>query len=327
MGAGCMKHFYSPVLAITGPTAVGKTALADTLALRFRGEIINCDVGQFYTPLTIGTAKPDVGAAMIPHHLFSIIDTPRNITVVEYRDLVLQKIAQVKERGNLPILVGGSAFYIQSLIFPPVLQSLPVTDKLARRETTEQLWQELFLIDPERARALHHHDRYRIERALTIWDAVGVKPSLYTPTYCPPVDMELVIVGKERAALYNTINERVLVMMQQGWLEEVRALDEGWQQFLLEKKIIGYDDIIAYLKKSDCSEAAYAALVERIQQKTRAYAKKQLCFFKQLSTKIIKAQQTDVGSYRVEVSYADLTAYPLELYIKQLSEKLKTSLT
>src|SRR5579864_2817558 len=138
------------ILILYGPTGVGKTDVALTLAQEIPAEIINMDVGQFYTPLSIGSAKPDWRNSPIPHHLFDILDEPRNYTVQEYYDEVHRIIKEVIKRGNLPILVGGSGFYLRSLFFPPQAQKQSVhIDSLYPSDTN--FWQTLHAIDPERA--------------------------------------------------------------------------------------------------------------------------------------------------------------------------------
>ena len=109
------------VFIVYGPTGVGKTSLVDDLAKEVSLEIINGDVGQFYKPFTIGTAKPDWKNYQTPHHLFDIIDQPKSITVAEYRKLICQKVDEVSSRGNLPVIVGGSGFYLKSLFYPPII--------------------------------------------------------------------------------------------------------------------------------------------------------------------------------------------------------------
>ena len=112
-----MKNSF--ILVISGPTAVGKSNLAERLAAMFPAELIIGDMGQCYTPFTIGTAKPDWRNSPIPHHLFDILDEPRNITVVEYYHKVQQTLTDIWQRNRLPIIVGGSSFYLASLFFPP----------------------------------------------------------------------------------------------------------------------------------------------------------------------------------------------------------------
>ena len=110
------------VIIIYGPTGVGKTECADYIASRLPIEIINCDMGQFYTPLSIGTAKPDWKAASVPHHLFDVIDTPKLFTVLEYRKRVQAIVHTIWKANKIPIIIGGSSFYISSLFFPPLQQ-------------------------------------------------------------------------------------------------------------------------------------------------------------------------------------------------------------
>src|ERR1700679_544548 len=139
-----------PLIIIYGPTAVGKTECADLLAAKFPIEIINMDVGQLYVPLSIGTAKPDWKTSPIAHHLFDYLDKPVSWSVTDYRATVLEVIKQIRARGNTPVLVGGSSFYLTSLLFPPSQPSLkqPVPPL---PEATSDAWQLLLSIDPERA--------------------------------------------------------------------------------------------------------------------------------------------------------------------------------
>lgn len=271
------------VLIITGPTGVGKTDLSIDMAQKLSGEIINIDSGQFYEPLSIGTAKPDWKNQPIEHHLFDIITNPVDFTVHEYRDIVIKKIKEIQAKGKLPILVGGSGFYIQSLFFPP--QAVTINKPRAQQELNS--WQKLYEIDPVRANAIQKNDTYRIDRALDIWRTTGQKPSEYIPEYSPEFDFEIVIVTRDRERLYQRINDRVEQMFAQGWFNEVSSLNSNWKQFLKAKKLIGYDDILRY---SESESSDYDALVETIKQKSRNYAKRQLTFFRMLTKKIIKSE-------------------------------------
>ena len=153
------------MLVVYGPTGVGKTDFALAIAERVPSEIINMDVGQFYTPLSIGTAKPDWKHSAVAHHLFDIIDTPANFTVTEYRSLLYKTIKEVRDRGRLPILVGGSGFYLHALLFPPQA-AIPDVDISELYPVETNLWQKLYDIDPERALHIDKSDEYRIKRAL-----------------------------------------------------------------------------------------------------------------------------------------------------------------
>lgn len=265
------------IIIITGPTGVGKTDFSEQLAHEVQGEIINVDVGQFYTKLSIGTAKPDLCNVTVPHHLFNLIDSPRDFTVTEYRKIVLAKIDELIKNNKTPILVGGSGFYIQSLFFPPKMQ---VEEEMVVSGVDDQLWDKLNAIDPERAQAITKNDTYRLARALSIYTASGIKPSACKPEIELFFDsLTLIVLDRDTTDLYARINKRTEIMLHTGWLEEVAQLPQEWQQFLMRKKIIGYDEILSF------HVGAFTTLQEliaRIQQKTRNYAKRQRTFFRRL---------------------------------------------
>lgn len=309
------------VIIVYGPTAAGKTDFADQLATYLPAEIINADLGQFYTPLSIGTAKPDWRKSAIPQHLFDIINEPRVITVAEYRDRVFTCLEQIWSRNNIPILVGGSGFYLKSLFFPP--QAGSSQKALPELFAPEQdRWRQLYEIDPERALHIHHNDLYRINRALSIYFATGQNPSTQEPRYQPLGSFCFVFINRDRQELYTRINSRVQVMLEQGWLEEAqRLLGTEWEKFLIMKKIIGYDDIIRYLHTPQ-EDRDLDALIEGIAQKTRHYAKRQISFGSYLLGHLQKAilEYTDTRSMCLEFN---LTNQPYELYINQLLKQIK----
>ena len=265
------------VLILTGPTGVGKTDISLGLADYFPIEIINCDMGQFYEPLAIGTAKPLWKQEKIPHHLFDIITKPQDICVITYRTLLKKKIDEIWSRGALPVIVGGSGFYIHSLFFPPhtVKENTYLHDW--SQYTTEELWEQLYEVDSERALKLHKNDRYRIERGLDIWKSTGKLPSTLQPTFDPICPALVVCLTRVREELCKRINSRTITMLNSGWIEEVEHLSSEWQQFLNEKKLIGYPEIIDYLYKKD---KHLSDLIEIIQKKTCAYAKRQMTYWR-----------------------------------------------
>ncbi len=316
-----MKNFEQKALIITGPTAAGKTALAEEIANRVPGDIVNIDLGQMYTPLTIGTAKPSWRDSTIPHHLFDILIEPRNVTVVEYREKLISLLPSIWQQGRLPIIVGGSAFYVQSLIFPPKVATGHNISEQLKNKSTESLWGQLASIDPKRAHEINCRDRYRIIRALTIWFQTGQKPSLVAPEFSPPTNLYMIIATRDRQDLYKRIDDRTRTMIEEGWIDEVRALGPDWRAFLKEKKIIGYNDIIYFLEETNQDERAREQLIKIIQQKTRAYAKRQTTFFNQLAKKIERAQAVS-QRYTVTVSWLNLSTDRLDLSIKELSATL-----
>jgi tRNA dimethylallyltransferase len=277
-------------IIISGPTGVGKTAWVDELAqgVSFPIEVINADVGQLYTPLTIGTAKPDLVNVTVPHHMFNILHEPRDFTVTEYRARVLMFMEEICARGAVPVLVGGSGFYSASLFYPPEGVSENVQLNLEEK-THEELWKKLEEVDPVRAAQIHHHDRYRIIRALRIWYGSGILPSECQPLFDPPGRCAFYFLTRDRDELYRRIDGRTDEMFQQGWYEEVKALNEEWHTFLLSKKLIGYKELISYMQAESeglVSDEAYEELRTLIAQKTRGYAKRQITFFKHLKKRL-----------------------------------------
>jgi len=252
------------------------------------------DVGQFYTPLSIGTAKPDWRSFSTPHHFFDIINTPRDYTVSEYRNRVFETMESIWQRNNIPLLVGGSGFYLASLLFPPTETTLE-TQLLSRTlaQDSKFLWQELSRIDPVRAAALHPHDTYRIQRALQIWYTTKQKPSERSTLYQPPASYLIIFLTRDRHELYARINERVSIMMQQGWVNEVKKLQGSeWEPFLRKKGLIGYQELFDYIAHEQTSTALQSA-IEKIQQKTRHYAKRQETFWRMLEKKLSVAQMNE----------------------------------
>lgn len=308
------------ILFIYGPTGVGKSDLASFLANQLPAEIINSDIGSFYTPLTIGTAKPDLKEAIVAHHLFDIINEPRNITVIEYRELFIKTINQIWHSGKLPIVVGGSGFYLKSLFFPP--RAYPVINTEERNYPAgEDLWQLLDSIDPKRASQLHHNDHYRIKRALDIWYACGVKPSLYTPIYEPIGQFAFICLTRDRAQLYDIIDSRTKQMIDRGWVDEVAQLQHtAWEPFLKEKKIIGYDILLNYLDRQESQNIDEA--IKTIQTATRNYAKRQITFWHMLKRELMSADECHTFAQRIEM--IDVGDQSFEKYKKSLVMYLKS---
>jgi tRNA dimethylallyltransferase len=293
---------HKSIIFIYGPTAVGKSDYAVALADIAPIEIVNCDVGQFYTSLSIGTAKPDWKNEKVPHHLFDVLDEPRDYTVVEYKKALLSICEEIWARGATPVVVGGSGFYIKSLFFPPAEETTPLTgtDEKFKDEETEDLWEQLVTVDPERAQALHPNDRYRIERALTLASLHRSISSLQ-PTYEElGVPYLLLCLSRDREDLYQRINERTEKMVQSGWIEEVSDLQKtAWAPFLKRKKLIGYDVILNALEHLE----DYQTVIKTIAQKTRQYAKRQMTFWRLLEKNL--APHVEAPSMLKEVALTE----------------------
>lgn len=324
-----MQNFF---IIISGPTGVGKTDFVNTLSTRlpFPVEIINVDVGQFYTSLSIGTAKPAYQQEPIKHHFFDIIDEPRDFTVTEFRKKLIDLMTQLWSQGITPLLVGGSGFYVTSLFFPPApgesgASNFPCQMPPELKQMTSlQLWQHLHTLDPVRAQSLYPQDRYRVERALTLWYS-GCKPSLLAPRFDSPGSCAFYFLTRERSELYERIDMRVMSMLNEGWVDEVAGLSNAWKEFLLKKKLIGYPDIIHFLEhahalKGKIYSQELLRVADHIQSITRAYAKRQLTYWRMLRKKLQIADPS--GSFLKKIEEIDLTISPLDLYLEQLTREL-----
>lgn len=317
-------------LILCGPTGVGKTELSYELSKKYPLEILNCDVGQFYEPLTIGTAKPNWKNNDVQHHLFDIVKDPKNFSVTDYRACIEKKLKEIWGRNRIPVLVGGSMFYIRALFFPPISQKCTEaqSDEIVamRQKTTEELWVILSAIDPERSRNINKNDRYRIERALCLFDqAKGILPSECKPVFTPLARFHITFITRERDDLYARINHRVQMMLDDGWVEEVFKLSESWKNFLLQKKILGYPEILLCLEKNTRLNSNESIdfckkdelLQEAIQKKTRNYAKRQITFWRSLKRDIAQSSCQEV------ISELNLTLSSVDLYLKNMQQILK----
>jgi tRNA dimethylallyltransferase len=299
---------------IYGPTGVGKTDFALALAQEVPSEIINMDMGQLYVPFSIGTAKPDWRTQPVVHHLFDVITAPtQEYTVVQYRAACLALIHDIWQRGKLPILVGGSGFYLKSLFFPPRMgekgEALYDIDIL--EENKKDWWSILNTYDPERAQAIDKNDFYRLERALTLLKTTGCKPSLCVPVFDTTIRAHISFLGRDRADLYARINHRVDLMLEAGWHDEVAALmGTPWETFIKNKKLIGYNELCELMQDASLD---YARMVCIIKQRTRHYAKRQFTFWRTLAKEISECSEAEIGMESVNVTVTDCATYIKEL--------------
>ena len=228
------------LLAVVGPTASGKTALAVELACRLGGEVVSCDSMQIYRGMTIATAAPTVEEQRgIPHHLVNIIDPAQSFSVVKYVRLAKEAIADIAARGRLPVLCGGTGLYYNSLVdgiefseaagLPGLREELRLR---AQTEGGEALLAELAAFDPDTAARLAPADHKRIIRAIEVYRATGVTMTQHiAESRNRPGDYETTAVGlfySDRQKLYDRIDRRVDIMLEQGLLEETRRFYEQY---------------------------------------------------------------------------------------------------
>lgn len=273
---------------LIGPTAIGKTSLSIELAKRMNGEIISADSMQIYKYMNIGSAKvTKEEMENIPHHLIDIVLPNEDFTVANFKDNATNLIKDINDRGKLPIVAGGTGLYINSLVYnlnftqvPPNYEIRNKLESLGDKYGNEYLHQELQKIDIESANKISVNDRKRIIRAIEIFELTGKPMSVYNKNFRKPMeDYNLVMIGlnMDRKELYNRINLRVDLMIEEGLIEEVQTLlSMGYNKDLVSMQGIGYKEIIMYLEGTIALDES----IELIKQGTRNYAKRQLTWFR-----------------------------------------------
>lgn len=280
------QHIDQPVVAIVGPTAVGKTALALAIAERFSCEIVGADSMQVYRHMDIGTAKPTLEErSRIRHHLIDVADPDEQYQAARYADEAFQACLDIVARGKTPMLVGGTGLYLQALLhgmFDMPLVSAGVRDGLRARlseEGREALYCELQRVDPASAARIHPNDTQRLLRGLEIFLTTGIPWSRHLEEQRKHPHFSMVVkIGLtcDRETLYDRINKRVKRMMGDGLLKEVRQLMAlGYGGELKPMQSLGYRHMVNYINGLWSFDEA----VEFLARDTRRYAKRQLTWF------------------------------------------------
>ena len=278
----------NPLIILTGPTSVGKTALSIQLAKTVDGEIISADSMQVYRYMDIGTAKitPEEMQG-IPHYLIDALTPDEEFNVVKFQQYAKKYIEDIQSRGKIPIFVGGTGFYIQAVLYdidftendinPSYRQELEQTVK---EKGAEYLHALLKQVDPKSAEKVHPNNIKRVIRALEYHKLTGEKISDHNAEQRKknsPYQYCYFVLNKNRAKLYEGINLRVDQMMQNGLLEEVKDLAErGYTKDMVSMQGLGYKELLAFLEGEGTLENA----VDLIKKETRHYAKRQITWFK-----------------------------------------------
>ena len=314
---------YQHVLFIVGATASGKTELSLKLADLIGGEIVNLDTGQMYEPLKIGTAKPDWKRCRIRHHLFDIALKPINVSVQEYSKKFLKSARDILSRGKIPIVTGGSLFYLKSLFFPLKNFKDQWNQAIDNQVCVKGSWKDLLKIDPERAKRINPNDEYRINRALSIFELTGLKPSEFEPKFDPEFDSTVLFIDVDKEVLSRRIENRTREMISSGWIDEAERLrDAGWHDFIRQKGFIGYGEIFDWLEL-DQSEKSHTELISSITRKTRSYAKKQRTFWRSLKTSIETSSSQKGRFCHIDIMDARLTGRILSFVQKRFKNQKK----
>ncbi|HLS52893.1 MAG TPA: tRNA (adenosine(37)-N6)-dimethylallyltransferase MiaA [Tissierellaceae bacterium] len=276
------------LFVLTGPTAVGKTSLSIALAKKLGGEIISADSMQIYKYMDIGTAKVKAEEMEdVPHHLIDIVYPDEEFTVSDYQKQATKLIKELNHKGRLPIIVGGTGLYINSLVYELQFAKVPPNEELRQRYEelantygNEYLHEKLSRIDEESSQRIHVADRKRIIRALEIYEETGKTMTEYNKNFRKETnkyDLAMVCLNMDRAQLYERINKRVDLMLNDGLVEEVKViLKMGYDKESVALQGIGYKEIIMYLDGQISLDRA----VELIKQGSRNYAKRQLTWFR-----------------------------------------------
>lgn len=279
-----------PLIIITGPTAVGKTAVSVELALRINGEIISADSMQVYKGMDVGTAKiREEEKKGVPHHLIDIIEPDEEFNVTIFKELSEKCINDILSRGKVPIIAGGTGFYIQSVLYDVEFTDFNEEKRAEIRnmldDTLEQkgidfMFEKLKEADPEYAAVIHKNNIRRVLHGLEFNILTGGKLSEHNEEQrerTSPYNFLYCVLNDDRAKVYGRINNRVDQMLREGLADEVRELlNKGYDRGLQSMQGLGYKEMADYLS-GDCT---LEAAVELLKRDTRHFAKKQLTWFK-----------------------------------------------
>lgn len=292
-----------PLLILTGPTAVGKTALSIALAKAVGGEIISADSIQVYQKMDIGSAKiKKEEMCGVPHHLIDVLDPSESFDVVRFQRMAKEAMQTIWEKGSIPILTGGTGFYIQS-----VLYDIDFTEndgdssyrqqlsQLADTEGSGYLHDMLARIDPKSAGEIHKNNKKRIIRALEFYHQTGRRISEHNTEQRArksPYQYLYFVLNQDRETLYQRIEQRIDLMMEEGLQDEVERLHkEGYTKEMTSMQGLGYKELLAYFDgEMTLDEAIYV-----LKRDTRHFAKRQLTWFKR-EKDVIWIQKEDFDS-------------------------------
>lgn len=278
-----------PLIILAGPTAVGKTSFSIRLAKETGGEIISADSMQVYRHMDIGSAKiTKEEMEGVPHYLVDMLEPEEEFNVVRFQQMAEEAAERIWEKGKIPLVVGGTGFYIQALLYDIDFTENDGDESYRRRleqkasdeEGASELYEMLTTVDPKAAREIHPRNLKRIIRALEFHHQTGKKISEHNETQrqkSSPYNYAYFVLTDERSRLYERIDRRVDLMMEQGLLDEVRYLKErGVRKDSTAMQGLGYKELYAYLE----GEYPLDEAVRIIKRDTRHFAKRQLTWFK-----------------------------------------------
>lgn len=284
-----MEQQKQKLIVLTGPTAVGKTKLSIKLAKAIGGEIISADSMQVYRGMDIGSAKVTKEEKEgIPHYLIDVLNPSEEFNIVLFQQMAKEAIEQIYAKGKIPIIAGGTGFYIQSVLYDIDFSEHDEEDGIRQRleaiaageQGAHKLHERLKAVDPASAEAIHENNVKRVIRALEFYEETGMRISEHNEEQRQkesPYDFYYFVLNDDRAKVYERIDKRVDLMIEAGLVDEVRRLKEsGCRRDMVSMQGLGYKEILDYLDGAiTLDEAIY-----RIKRDTRHFAKRQITWFK-----------------------------------------------
>ena len=275
------------VIVICGPTASGKTALSIELAKQINGEIISSDSMQIYKEMNIGTAKPTPEETQgIKHYLIDFVSPEERYSVADYKKDAKKAIKEILQKGKVPIIVGGTGLYVDSLIYEIEYPEIEFDEEYrnelenqVEKNGLEKLYKKAKEIDPEAIEKISPNDKKRILRILEIYHATGknkTEQEKESRKKEVEYDYKVYALNWDREKLYERINKRVDIMIEQGLIEEVKEIYKKYDKFPTAMQGLGYKEVVEYLKNETTKEE----MIEKIKRETRRYAKRQMTWFR-----------------------------------------------
>ncbi len=275
------------VIVICGPTASGKTALSIELAKKVNGEIVSADSMQIYKDMNIGTAKPTIEEMQgIKHYLLDFVSPDERYSVADYKIDAKKSIKKILKEGKIPIIVGGTGLYVDSLIYEIEYPNIEFDENYrkeleeqVRKEGLDKLYEQAKLIDPQAVEKISKNDTKRILRVLEIYHATGktkTEQEIESRKKEVEYDYKVFALNWNRQTLYERINKRVDIMIEQGLIEEVEKISRKYNKFPTAMQGLGYKEVVEYLEGFLTKEE----MIEKIKKETRHYAKRQLTWFR-----------------------------------------------
>lgn len=283
-----MDNMKKKIIVVAGATASGKTALGIALAQAVNGEIISADSMQVYKGMPIATAAPTAEEQQaVPHHLVELFNPDESFSVARWCDLARAKIDEILSRNHIPIIVGGTGLFIDSLADNIIFEEIPVDNALRQRlmeKSEDDLYNELLSLDPKAAEDIHKNNKKRVVRALELYYAGSSKTQQNInsrKTESPYEVLYFFINYRDRQKLYDRINKRVDMMLDLGIIDEARDCMDKYTG--TSAQAIGHKELMPYLKGADSLENC----VNKLKQETRRYAKRQITWFKRRENAVL----------------------------------------